>query len=407
MANEEHLAILRQGVDTWNKWRNQHYRPQPDLSQANLSGAWLSEANLSWVNFSEADLGEADLGEAVLGGAQLDNANLSHANLSKADLADVNMHNADLSYANLSEAAPMGAYLSSSDLSYANLNGAILVNASLTNANLYNANLKNASLIAANLSGANLSRADLSGADLSMANLSNSNLSEANLSGAKLSLAVLVLANLAGTNLARCNIYGISVWDANLEGAIQKDLVITRKNQPTITVDNIEVAQFIYMLINNEKLRDVIDTITGKAVLILERFTPERKPILDALREHLRKRNYIPILFDFEKPDSRSLTETVITLAHLSRFVIADLTDPSSIPHELMSFVPKLKSVAVQPIILREHRPYAMFEDLQGYNWVLPIHEYESQDTLISELVDKIIVPAEEKVKQLRPGGAV
>jgi hypothetical protein len=74
-----------------------------------------------------------------------------------------------------------------------------------------------------------------------------------------------------------------------LDGVIQADLIITRKNQPEITVDNLEIAQFIYLLLNNERIRHVIDTITTKVVLILGRFTPERKAVLDALREELRR----------------------------------------------------------------------------------------------------------------------
>ena len=54
-----------------------------------------------------------------------------------------------------------------------------------------------------------------------------------------------------------------------------------------------------------------IDTIGKKAVLILGRFTDERKAVLEAIREELRQRDYIPILFDFAKPASRDLTETV------------------------------------------------------------------------------------------------
>ncbi len=123
---------------------------------------------------------------------------------------------------------------------------------------------------------------------------------------------------------------------------------------PIITVDNLEIAQFIYLLLHNEKLRDVIDTIGKKAVLILGRFTDERKAVLEAIREELRRRDYIPILFDFEKPASRDLTETVSTLAHMARFVIADITDAKSIPQELSVIVPNLPSVAVQPLILKD-----------------------------------------------------
>ena len=39
-----------------------------------------------------------------------------------------------------------------------------------------------------------------------------------------------------------------------------------------------------YLLLNNEEIRHVIDTITSKVVLILGRFMPERKAILDAIR---------------------------------------------------------------------------------------------------------------------------
>src|SRR2546423_1370710 len=187
----------------------------------------------------------------------------------------------------------------------------------------------------ADLIGANLSRANLSEANLSEANLSKANLSEANLSK-----ATLVRTNLAQANLTDCQIYGISAWDIQLEEAKQNNLVITLEGQPTITVDNLEVAQFIYLLLNNPKIRDVIDTIAKKAVLILGRFTPERKAVLDALREALRIHGYVPILFDFDKPVTRDLTETVSTLAHLARFIVADLTDPSSIPQELYAIVP-------------------------------------------------------------------
>jgi hypothetical protein len=54
-----------------------------------------------------------------------------------------------------------------------------------------------------------------------------------------------------------------------LEGTKQQNLVITRQDEPAITVDKIEVAQFVYLLLNNKKVRDVIDTITSKVVLIL------------------------------------------------------------------------------------------------------------------------------------------
>src|SRR5205814_6179205 len=166
-------------------------------------------------------------------------------------------------------------------------------------------------------------------------------------------------------------------------------------------VDNLEVAQFIYLLLNNKKIRDVIDTITSKVVFILGRFTPERKIILDAIREELRKRNYTPVLFDFDKPASRDITETISTLAHMARFVIADITDAKSIPQELMAIVPSLPSVPVQPLILESQREYGMFEHFTRFPWVLPAYRYTDEASLILSLQENVIAPAEQKVKEL------
>ena len=153
-----------------------------------------------------------------------------------------------------------------------------------------------------------------------------SDLSGADLSRADLTEATLVNTNLEGANMTACVVYGISAWNVRLEEAIQSELLITQVGEPEIYVDNLEVAQFIYLLLNNEKIRAVIDTITSKVVLILGRFTPDRKVILDAIREELRKRGYLPVLFDFEKPRSLTTVETVTTLARMARFAIADLS---------------------------------------------------------------------------------
>ena len=135
----------------------------------------------------------------------------------------------------------------------------------------------------------NLRGADLSRADLREANLTRADLRGTDLTWVDFTRAILIETNLLDANLAGCRVYGIAAWDLKLERANQRDLVITwQPDQPQITVDNIEVAQFIYLLLHNEKIRDVIDTITSKMVLILGRFTPERKTVLDDLREELR-----------------------------------------------------------------------------------------------------------------------
>ena len=121
-----------------------------------------------------------------------------------------------------------------------------------------------------------------------------------------------------------CSIYAISAWNVHLDDTIQSNLVITPPDEPIITVDNLEVAQFIYLLLNNQKIRNVINTITSKVVLILGRFTPKRKAILDILRDELREQNYLPVVFDFEQPSSRNLTETMSSRTYRKRRFIDD-----------------------------------------------------------------------------------
>lgn len=284
------------------------------------------------------------------------------------------------------------------DLREANLFEAKLRRANLYGANLDRANLGFADLWKAELSGAHLTEANLIGVNLTAADLSKADLNKANLSYAN-----LVETNLENANLTGCRIYGISAWDVNINKKTkQLDLVITKSGEPDIKVDDLEVAQFIYLLLNNEKLRNVIETVTSKVVLILGRFTKERKKVLDALRDELRKRNYTPILFDFEPPRSRDLTETISTLAHMARFIIADITNAKSIPQELSEIVPNLPSVPIQPLLFRGSSEYGMYEHFKRYPWVLAIHRYRNLDDLRLSLKEKVIRPAEAKVKELR-----
>ncbi len=44
MANQEHLDILKQGVETWNRWRQEHPEIRASLHEADLRYANLSEA---------------------------------------------------------------------------------------------------------------------------------------------------------------------------------------------------------------------------------------------------------------------------------------------------------------------------------------------------------------------------
>jgi hypothetical protein len=233
-----------------------------------------------------------------------------------------------------------------------------------------------------------LTRIDLSGYDLRSIDfrgvgLFKANLTAADLRGANLRQSILIKTIFDRANLSGAHVYGVSAWDVSLKGTVQHDLVITDpiSKEPQITLDNLEIAQFVHLLLRNATLRSVIDTITSKVVLILGRFSRSGKRVLDAIRSEARTNNLLPVLFDFAGPSARDTTETISTLAHLARFVVVDLSSPRSVPHELQAFVPAL-SVPVLPIIRNGQRPYAMFHDLSAkYPWVLePLAYLDAED---------------------------
>ena len=297
----------------------------------------------------------------------------------------------------------MGTFCAGTNLRGANLSEANLHGADLLAADLTGANLSWASLMAASLVGARLRQANLTGAGFSWANLAKADLCGANLTGASLHGAVLVGANLTDAVLLRCRVHGVSAWKVKTsKGTKQQDLIISGPDEPEITVDNIEVAQFIYLLLHNEKIRDVIDTVGKKGVLLLGRFTEGRIAVLERLQGELRKRGYLPIVFNFDKPETKDFTETVRLLAGLSKFVIADITNPKSAPLELQATVPEIM-VPFQPIIQEGERPFAMLQDLwiKHREWVFEPIEYLSVDRLIEALDREIIGPAETRFNEL------
>jgi hypothetical protein len=125
--------------------------------------------------------------------------------------------------------------------------------------------------------------------------------------------------------------------------------------------------------------------------------------VLDAIREALRQRGYLPIMFDFERPTARDFTETIMTLAGMSLFIIADITNPKSSPLELQATVPNYM-VPFAPIIQEGEQPFSMFLDLKNKHpdWVLDLLAYDSASTLVRKLRNAVIQPALKKHKELR-----
>src|SRR6266700_7175345 len=177
MANQEHVDILMQGVETWNQWR----REQPSI-QLELNGANLSGANLYGADLRGADLSGTDLSYANLRGGNLSGTDLSYANLSKADLSgtdDIRINKPENRLGHFLYQTHPSEFLPNIDqidqvvafsknpllikprlINEANLYGGT----DLSYANLEEANLRGTNLRGANLYGTNINKADLSDA---------------------------------------------------------------------------------------------------------------------------------------------------------------------------------------------------------------------------------------------------
>jgi hypothetical protein len=289
-----------------------------------------------------------------------------------------------------------GAYLEG-----INLDSSYLKEIELLDANLHKASIQETNLRIANLYGADLSDAFIKNTDLTKADLRHVNFTNTKIIGCTLEFANLVDATIENSHFENCNIHGISAWNLKGKPNVQRNLRITKDDEPTVTVDDLEVAQFIYLLLNNEKVGQVLDALTLKIVLILGRFSDKQKDVLDSIKNELRRRDFTPIIFEYDKPVSKDKTGTIETLARLARFIIADLTDPSSVPHELATIVPFLRTTPVLPLKLTGTHGYTLFDDFCQYPWVLDVYNYNDKQSLISNLAE-VINPAYEMSERLR-----
>jgi uncharacterized protein YjbI with pentapeptide repeats len=370
--DSNHLSILDRGTAAWNEWRAENPHIRPDLSNANLLGKTVRNANLSGCDLRGLE------------------ANGNHATIG---------------------ATLLGCNFDESDLSRANLRSAVLRHSTFRRANLTGANITKADLYHVTFSDSNMHQVDLWGSSLTNCEVNGAKLTNARLRG-----TAIIQSSLKGVDLTGSLVYGCSVWDADLEGAVQRDLIITPSSEtqcwngktdstskfPAVTADNLEVAQLIYLLLRSDGIRSVIETVGQRGVLILGRFSRERKKVLEALRNELRAFGFIPLLFDFEKPTQRDFTETVRILAGMSRFIVADITNPKSSPLELQAIVPDYM-IPLVPIIEEGESPFSMFADIRSkYNdWVLDVLEYDSVESLISNIEAAIIRPALERSDDL------
>jgi uncharacterized protein YjbI with pentapeptide repeats len=396
------LKYLKQGAGYWNHWRKRNPDVKPDLAGADLTGIGLKGS----VDFSEVELQGANFSGLSLAGSDFKRANLRGSCLERADL-----ERADFTGAELGEAKLTGAFMLRSVLRGARLRDAVLARTSLYGANLEGANLQGADMKKADLAGADLHDANLSGADMTGASLVGAYLFGVNLSKACLLRADLQDANLQQTNmvgtdlrkakLSHCSIYGSSIWDAKLEGAIQNGLVVTRTGAPAVIVDRIELAPFIHLLIGSVNIQKF-----AKFVLILGHFTAKRKDVLDGIQDQIRCHDYLPVLFDFDRTDAPGFDDMISNLARIARFVIIDLTETPVSYAEILVRIENIP-VPVKPLLmkqeasLREPWPAAPRPQVP----LLDLYLYKDASDLVANFRKEVIAPAEAKLSAFPASG--
>ena len=274
-------------------------------------------------------------------------------------------------------------------------------------------NLSGVSIFGAFAEGLNLRGSVFEDAHFEEGDFSRANFSGAKFRNTKFNKTILTGANFDGATFVNCNlnrvnlvgasfnvkeitetvVYGIAAWDLQTSDDMkQSKLVIERtyelysdlirQGKIPLMVDDIELAQFVYYLSNHKKMRDALNILNDKGVLLLGRFKDGGLERLYSIREWFQSKGYMPMIFDFERPDNLSLTETVVTMAGLSKFVVVDLSG-SSVPAELQAILSQIKKP-----VLAFGDPFALFPDLADQTSIVSIEGGEAN--LLDGLEDSL-----------------
>lgn len=199
------------------------------LKQIKSSNCDLSNKDLGYLEFNKMDLRHCKMVNTSFFGAYLMGADLSGANMQGAYLNLARLENANLSGANLTNAIIFQAIFSKTNFKGANLTNARVIG-TLGDVDMSGAIIKKGRFgldvgnqpmgqMKFDSVGGNFANADFEGADLNIASFSFGNLTGANLRNTNLYRADLSKADLTGADLT-----GAVMTDADVDGAIMKDV---------------------------------------------------------------------------------------------------------------------------------------------------------------------------------------
>ncbi|MBC7776257.1 MAG: pentapeptide repeat-containing protein, partial [Phycisphaerae bacterium] len=258
--------------------------------------------------------------------------------------------------------------------------GIHLSNASISHAFAEGLNFRDAEVVGCHFEEGDFSRADFSNTVFTNTKFNKTILTDASFDGAtfvncNLNRVNLVNADFRLKEIRETVVYGLSAWDLKTSPEMKQSKLVIEKSYDLYSdiiasgkipmmVDDIEMAQFVYYLSSHKNLRKMINILNSKGVLLLGKFKDGGLEHLYKLMDWFKKRGYTPMLFDFDRPDNLDYTETVITMAALSKFIVADLSG-GSVPQELYASLSSFE----KPVIVYSNQPaYSMFKDIKRKN---------------------------------------
>jgi uncharacterized protein YjbI with pentapeptide repeats len=250
MTEEDPSHILMQGSKLWNAWR---------------------ERNPGSVNFAKPHWYDCP----AMGGQQVKGTN--RLNFSGMNLSGVFIGGAFAEGLTLRGSVFENAHFEEGDFSRANFGGATFRNTKFNKTILTGANFDGASFV-------------------------NCNLNRVNLVGASFRVK----------EITETVVYGIAAWDLQTSDEMkQSKLVIERtyelysdliqQGKVPMMVDDIELAQFVYFLSKHAKMRDTLNILNDRGVLLLGRFKDGGLDRLYSMREWFQHNGYMAMIFDFAR----------------------------------------------------------------------------------------------------------
>jgi hypothetical protein len=225
------------------------------------------------------------------------------------------------------------------------------------------------------MSRAGFPGADFSGSMIRKAYCKGTDFSNATFIDCVLNNSTFIDVNFSGAKIVGCNVYGVSAWEVFFDDdTIQRELFLHRdnfsrkdiihSNDIISFVDDIALAQFLYFIAQGDGFGKSLKQLNKRSVLLLGKFKEGGLELLKSVGEILRKWNYIPIIFDFEPSSHTNLIENVLTMAGVSKIVLANL-EGSSVPAELAKVSSNFRTPVISWIHDDKHdQVYAMFKDI-------------------------------------------